>query len=198
MPPQLALQGSFWAVLEDESCSSKEAFCRQNFMQCVKIAKQQLQGYPAPNGSGNRSLSTRAKKVLVTGCFDWLHSGHVRFFEEAAEFGDLFVIVGHDENVKLLKGEQHPMHSQGERCYMVGSIRCVKAASISSGDGWLDAEPEILQLRPDFYIVNEDGDRPEKSEYCSSYGIDYRVLKRVLRKQVCLPGKALICVAISL
>ena len=29
--------------------------------------------------------ATGRKKVIVTGCFDWLHSGHVRFFEEAAQ-----------------------------------------------------------------------------------------------------------------
>jgi hypothetical protein len=49
---------------------------------------------------------------------------------------------------------------------------------ISSGDGWLDAEPEILQIKPDIYAVNEDGDRPEKREYCEANGIEYRVLKR--------------------
>ena len=49
---------------------------------------------------------------------------------------------------------------------------------MASGDGWLDAEPEIERLRPDIYVVNEDGDRPEKREYCESHGIEYRVFKR--------------------
>ena len=38
------------------------------------------------------------KRVVVTGCFDWLHSGHVRFFLDAAAHGDLYVVVGSDEN----------------------------------------------------------------------------------------------------
>jgi hypothetical protein len=28
-------------------------------------------------------------------------------------------------------------------------------------------------------MVNEDGDRPEKKQYCEAHGIEYRVLKRI-------------------
>lgn len=80
--------------------------------------------------------STR-KKVIVTGCFDWLHSGHIGFFEEVSELGDLYVVVGHDANARLLKGEGHPLFSQKERRYMVQSIRFVRQALISSGNGWM-------------------------------------------------------------
>ena len=117
--------------------------------------------------------------MLVTGCYDWLHTGHVRFFEEVAEFGELYVVVGHDANITLLKGPGHPLFRQEERRYMVGAIRYVHEAHIATGDGWLDAEPEIRQIQPDIYVVNEDGDRPEKRDYCRAHGIDYRVLVRV-------------------
>ncbi|MHB9141732.1 MAG: adenylyltransferase/cytidyltransferase family protein, partial [Paludibacter sp.] len=36
------------------------------------------------------------KKVFVSGCYDMLHSGHVAFFEEAAQHGDLYVGIGSD------------------------------------------------------------------------------------------------------
>ena len=35
-----------------------------------------------------------AKKVFVSGCYDLLHSGHVEFFRQAAEYGDLYVGIG--------------------------------------------------------------------------------------------------------
>jgi cytidyltransferase-like protein len=117
--------------------------------------------------------------VIVTGCYDWFHSGHVRFFEEVSELGDLYVVVGHDDNVRMLKGEGHPLFPAAQRRYMAGAIRHVRKALISSGHGWLDAEPEIRRIRPDIYAVNEDGDRPEKREYCSAHGIEYRVLERL-------------------
>ena len=61
---------------------------------------------------------------------------------------------------------------------MVGSIKFVKQALISSGRGWLDADPEIQKLKPDMYAVNEDGDQGGKREYCRERGIEYLVLKR--------------------
>jgi cytidyltransferase-like protein len=118
------------------------------------------------------------KKIVVTGAYDWLHSGHVRFFEEVSALGDLYVVVGHDANVRLLKGQGHPLLPQEERRYMVGSIKFVKQSLISSGTGWLDADPEIRSLKPDIYVVNEDGDQGGKREYCRQHGIEYLVLER--------------------
>jgi hypothetical protein len=74
------------------------------------------------------------------------------------------------------------MYSEDERRYMVSSIRHVKRTLITSGYGWLDAEPEMELVRPDIYVVNEDGDRPEKREFCEARGIEYRVLKRLPRE----------------
>jgi glycerol-3-phosphate cytidylyltransferase-like family protein len=71
------------------------------------------------------------------------------------------------------------MFPQGERRYLVQSIRFTKQALISSGSGWMDAEPEIAQIKPDFYVVNEDGDVPEKHKFCEARGIEYVVLKRI-------------------
>jgi len=62
---------------------------------------------------------------------------------------------------------------------MVQSIRLVKQLLISSGNGWMDAKPEIEQIKPDYYVVNEDGDKPEKRKFCREHGIEYVVLKRV-------------------
>jgi cytidyltransferase-like protein len=129
------------------------------------------QALPVPGASGR-------PKVLVTGCYDWFHSGHVRFFEEASELGDLHVVVGNDANVRMLKGEGHPLFSEEERRYLVGVVRFVREACVSTGMGWLDAEPEIRRIRPDIYLVNRDGDRPEKRSYCETHGIRYVVLER--------------------
>lgn len=162
-----------WAVREGEQHSRKALFCASFGLEYRVIPDAALAGFPeiAANGA-------MGKKVLVTGCFDWLHSGHVRFFEEVSALGRLYVVLGHDENLRLLKGDGHPMFPQDERRYMVQSIRYVHQALIASGHGWLDAEPEIQRLKPDIYVVNEDGDRPEKRRYCQEQGIEYVVLKR--------------------
>lgn len=121
-------------------------------------------------------------RVLVTGCYDWFHSGHVRFFEECAGYGELTVVVGNDANVRSLKGEGHPLFPEQERRFMVGAVRHVHRAIIASGMGWLDAEAELREVRPAIYAVNEDGDKPEKRSYCEAHGIRYLVLKRLPRE----------------
>ena len=45
------------------------------------------------------------KKVMVSGCYDLLHAGHIAFFKTAAKYGELHVFVGQDENIKMLKGK---------------------------------------------------------------------------------------------
>jgi cytidyltransferase-like protein len=137
-----------------------------------------LKRLPSAPATPDNPQSSR-KKVVVTGCYDWFHSGHVRFFEECSELGDLYVIVGHDANIELLKGKGHPLFPDVQRRYIVGMVRYVKLALISTGNGWMDAEPEIVRLRADIYAVNEDGDKPEKRAFCEKHGLEYRVLKRL-------------------
>jgi cytidyltransferase-like protein len=176
--PQVdGIKPDVWVVPENEDNFSKRHFCGSYGIEYLVVKEKDLAGFPILRMENDPSSSR--KKVLVTGCYDWFHSGHVRFFEEASELGDLYVVVGSDENVRFLKGQGHPLLSELERRYMVQSIRFVRQALISSGNGWMDAEPEIEQVRPDFYVVNEDGDKPEKREFCQEHGLTYVVLKRV-------------------
>lgn len=57
-------------------------------------------------------------------------------------------------------------------------MRYVKQCLITTGTGWMDAEPEVYRLKPDMYAVNEDGDKPEKREFCRKHSLQYLVLKR--------------------
>jgi cytidyltransferase-like protein len=155
-------------------------FARQQFATAHKIEYRvflpgELTGFPEPPPMPS---AAGRKKVVVTGCYDWFHSGHVRFTEEASGYGDLYACLGNDANVRFLKGEGHPLLSQAERRYVVGSIKFVKQALITTGSGWVDADPEIRRLKPDYYIVNEDGDKGGKREYCEKLRIQYIVLRR--------------------
>ena len=117
------------------------------------------------------------KKVMVSGCFDLLHSGHIKFFETAAKYGQLFVCIGSDKNIYKLKKHQ-PQYNQEERLYMVKSVKFVHKAVISSGSGYLDFVSEINKIKPDIFIVNEDGDTEEKLKLCEQNNIEYIVLRR--------------------
>jgi len=177
LPDPAASNRPLWVMDEADHTPAREAWCRRQGVGYRVFSSTDLDGFPSSTEATKPHAATHPK-VIVTGCFDWLHTGHVRFFEEASRLGDLYAAVGHDANVKALKGAHHPLFPQQQRRYMVGSIRFVHQALITSGDGWLDAEPEIERLRPDFYVVNEDGDRPEKRRFCESRGLRYVVLQR--------------------
>ena len=170
-----SLRADFWADYAPTTNSERERFCRENKIAYRVFTADDLKGFPEPPPS---PPTPGRQKVIVTGSYDWFHSGHVRFLEEASAFGDLYVVVGHDANIRLLKGKGHPLIPQDERRYIVGSIRFVKQSLISSGHGWLDADPEIKRLKPDIYAVNDDGDKGGKREYCEKLQIEYLVLKR--------------------
>ena len=119
-----------------------------------------------------------AKKVFVSGCYDLLHSGHVEFFRQAAQFGDLYVGIGSDATILEYKHHK-PVYSEQERLFMVKSIRYVKDAYINAGSGVMDFVPTVEALKPDFLVVNEDGGSEEKRRFCEEHGIGYVVLKRV-------------------
>jgi cytidyltransferase-like protein len=157
------------------------AYCRARGIEYRIFSAEELTGYPGP-APGYHSPSFGRPKVVVTGCYDWFHTGHIRFFEEASKFGELHVVLGSDVNLELLKGPGHPMYREQERKYLVQSVRFVERAYIASGTGWLDAEPEIRLVRPAVYAVNEDGDKQVKREYCEQMGIEYVVMKREPKK----------------
>lgn len=118
------------------------------------------------------------KKVFVSGCYDLLHSGHIAFFKEASQFGDLYVGIGSDTTIEELKGRQTVISEQ-ERLYMVKAVRYVKKAFINSGKGFFDFEQEIRQLQPDIFVVNEDGYSPGKKALCDELKIELKVLERI-------------------
>jgi cytidyltransferase-like protein len=127
------------------------------------------------------------KKVFVSGCFDMLHSGHVRFLEEAASYGDVYVALGSDQTVRDLKGRA-PVNTQSERQYMLEALKHVKRCVISRGSGLMDFVAELKRFKPDFFLVNEDGNTPAKAELCARLGIKFIVSKRL--PQANLPARS--------
>jgi cytidyltransferase-like protein len=169
------LRPDLWVDCETTTNTARRNFAAENKIDYHIFTASELKGFPEPPPMPS---APGRQKLVATGCFDWFHSGHVRFTEEASAYGDLYVCLGSDQNVRLLKGDGHPLLCEQERRYVVGSIKYVKQAVITTGSGWVDAEPEIKRLKPNIYIVNEDGDKGGKREYCVKLGIDYLVLQR--------------------
>jgi cytidyltransferase-like protein len=105
------------------------------------------------------------EKILVSGCFDLLHSGHIAFFQEAATYGDLYVALGSDRTVFDSKGTV-PVNNEKERLFMIQSVKCVKEVFISQESRILDFLTEFQTIQPHTFIVNEDGSTQDKQRLC--------------------------------
>lgn len=67
------------------------------------------------------------KKIIFTnGCFDLIHSGHIKYLENAKEFGDILIVgLNSDQSVKLLKGNNRPINSENDRAYILAALKAV-------------------------------------------------------------------------
>lgn len=121
------------------------------------------------------------KKVFVSGCYDLLHSGHIEFFRQAAQYGDLYVGIGSDATILHYKNRK-TLYPEQERLFMVQSIKYVKEAYINKGSGVMDFVPTVEMLKPDRFVVNTDGSSEEKRRFCEERNIEYIVLERTPAK----------------
>lgn len=69
---------------------------------------------------------TDKKIVLTGGCFDLIHFGHISFLKQAKTYGNyLIVALESDENVRYMKGDSRPIHTQKQRKEMLESLEFV-------------------------------------------------------------------------
>lgn len=103
---------------------------------------------------GAEYAANAKKLVLTNGCFDLLHTGHVRYLEEARRCGDaLIVAVNSDASVRELKGPERPLNNEHDRAEVLAALRCVDHVTIFTGKRVTDV---IRLLRPAIYAKGGD------------------------------------------
>ena len=111
------------------------------------------------------------KKIVFTnGCFDIVHSGHVRYLEQARKLGDFLVLgLNSDDSVRRLKGNARPVNTQFDRAEVIGGLRSVDCVVIFGED---TAETLISRIKPDVYVKGGDYDLSSlpEAKIVQSYG----------------------------
>lgn len=122
------------------------------------------------------------KTVLVGGCFDVLHLGHIRFLNNAKRLGDtLIVALESDENVKKMKGSRRPIHTQAQRCEMLLSLKCVdKVISLDTMTSDADYQKLVERIHPSIIAVT-DGDLmlTKKKAHAKRIGASVIVIQKI-------------------
>ncbi|OBK75838.1 PfkB family carbohydrate kinase [Mycobacterium sp. 1164985.4] len=108
-------------------------------------------------------LRSRGGRLVATGgCFDLLHTGHVRLLRQARDLGDaLVVLLNSDASVRALKGPRRPVVADRDRARVLAALACVDAVVVFD-----ERSPEaaLEQLRPDVWVKGGDyteADLPE-------------------------------------
>jgi len=122
------------------------------------------------------------KKVLVGGCFDLLHYGHISFLQAAKTHGDCLVVaLESDENVKKMKGEARPIHTQEQRKTMLEALSCVdEVIALPPMHGDRDYYEMIRKMKPAVIAITEgDPHTLKKTEQAGEIGAKLVVIPKV-------------------
>lgn len=106
------------------------------------------------------------KIVLVGGCFDIIHVGHIVFLEKAKKLGDtLIVLLESDKNVRETKGKNRPINNQKNRARILSSLKMidkiVKLPYMKSDQDYLKI---IQKIKPDFIAVSGNDKNLDKKK----------------------------------
>lgn len=96
------------------------------------------------------------KVVFTNGCFDLIHTGHVRYLKIARSYGDVLVVAANsDESVRRLKGDKRPIMPQDERVEVLAALAMVDYVTLFEED---DPHRVITELMPDVLVKGGDWD----------------------------------------
>lgn len=122
------------------------------------------------------------KVVLVGGCFDLLHFGHISFLKAAKSHGTwLVVALESDENVRRMKGEARPIHSQAQRKEMLEALSFVnEVITLPPMRGDRDYYELVRKIKPSVIAITEgDPHTVKKSEQAKEIGAEIVVIPKV-------------------
>ena len=112
----------------------------------------------------------RIPTIAVSGGFDPIHKGHIQMIREAAEYGQVIVILNSDDWLVRKKG--YKFMSFEERAYIAGSIKGVTV--VSNVDDSDDTVCHALKRFTPDYFAN-GGDRYDTNtpemKVCEELGI---------------------------
>jgi D-beta-D-heptose 7-phosphate kinase/D-beta-D-heptose 1-phosphate adenosyltransferase len=101
-----------------------------------------------------KSLNNDNKIIFTNGCFDILHSAHIKLLQFAKSKGKILVVgLNSDESIKRLKGENRPINTIDERSAMLSLFDFIDHVIVFNDDTPLNV---IQLLKPNIIIKGSD------------------------------------------
>ena len=119
---------------------------------------------------------TNKKVVMVSGGFDPIHIGHVRYMQEAKKLGDRLIVVLNNDHWYRIKGRPFFM-THDERKEIIEALECVDEVIITghtpdSND--ISVCEEIKKIKPHIFAKGGDrfADNIPEFKLCNEMGIE--------------------------
>ena len=94
-------------------------------------------------------------RVVVNGCFDIIHFGHMKLLENAKSHGKILkVAIDSDERIKKMKGEDRPYNDSIHRKYFLECIKFVDEVEVFGSEEEL--KKIIMKYEPDVMVVGSE------------------------------------------
>ena len=121
--------------------------------------------------------ANKKKIVMISGGFDPIHIGHIRYMQEAKELGDkLIVVINNDNWLKLKKG--YSFMTENERKEIIEAIGCVDEVILtghSKNTKDISVCNELKKIKPHIFANGgdrkPDGDPVPEVALCNELGI---------------------------
>ena len=139
--------------------ANKAAAVAVSHVGCYAVKKEDVESYQKSKKIVNLKtllelLPKDKTTVFTNGCFDILHSGHVKYLKEAKSFGDILVLgLNSDDSVKRLKGDSRPINTASDRAEVLASLESVDYV-VEFDD---DTPYELIKaIKPDVLVKGGD------------------------------------------
>ena len=131
----------------------------------------------------------KKKEVLVGGCFDVLHYGHVIFLTNAKKEGDVLTVLLESDEAIIKRKKRKPIHDQKQRAFILSSLRVVdRVVSLSKTLSHNEYDDMVKKIKPDVIaITNGDPYTIHKQKQADMIGAKLvTVTDRLIFSSTCL------------
>lgn len=116
-----------------------------------------IKTYPQLVRAVKKARRAGSSIVMVTGCYDILHLGHLIFFNYAKQYGDILIVaLGSDDTIHTYKGPSRPINNEILRARLLACFEVVDYVTVCHEplvNYNMDHAKLIDLIKPNFYVV---------------------------------------------
>ena len=120
------------------------------------------------------------KKVFVSGAFNVLHAGHIRFFEDARALGDYLIVSYPHADLLWKLYDKKSVLDDADKKTVISALKMVdevvestdEDVALSFRSAFIQAKPHVLAVTTDDQYIEE------KRRFCEEQGVEFVIMEK--------------------